>query len=75
MAVDERGEDVMSDEICHRNNGKQERRRRGGRNVQLPDWVMNKIERQQFFFFFPSLSHRYNAVLGHRTCSNKSGGV
>ena len=37
VAVDERGEDVMSDEICRRNNEKQERRRRGGRTVQLPD--------------------------------------
>ena len=46
VAVDERGEDVMSDEICRRCNGKQHRRRRGGRSVQLPDWVMNKIKRQ-----------------------------
>ena len=45
MAVDERGEGVMSDEICRRKNGKQERRRRGGRSVQFPDWVMNKIKR------------------------------
>ena len=45
MEVDERGEDVMSDEICRQNNEKQERRRRGGRSVQLPDWVKNKIER------------------------------
>ena len=45
MAVDERGQDVMSDEICRRCNGKQ-RRRRGGLSVQLPDWVMNKIKRQ-----------------------------
>ena len=43
VAVDERGEDVMSDEICRRCNGKQQRRR-GGRRVQLPDWVMNKIK-------------------------------
>ena len=39
VAVDERGEDAMSDEICRRYNG-------GGRSVQLPDWVMNKIKRQ-----------------------------
>ena len=41
VAVDERGEDVMSDEIRLRCNGKQQRRR-GGRNVQLPDWVVNR---------------------------------
>ena len=46
LAVDERGEDVMFDEIGRRCNGKQQRRRRGGRSVQLPDWVMNKIRRQ-----------------------------
>ena len=40
VAADGRGEDVMSDEICHRCNGKQQRRR-SGRNVQLPDWVVN----------------------------------
>ena len=45
VAVDERGEEVMSDETCRRNNGKQERRR-GSRGVQFPDWVMNKIKRQ-----------------------------
>ena len=45
VAVDERSEDVMSDEICRRCNGKQQSRRRGGRSVQLPDWVMNKIKR------------------------------
>ena len=38
-AVDERGEYVMS-EICRRCNGKQQRRRRGGGSVQLPDWFM-----------------------------------
>ena len=46
VAVDETDEDDMSDEICHRCNGKRRRRRRGGRNVQLPDWVMDKIKRQ-----------------------------
>ena len=46
VAVDEKGEDVKSDEICRRCNEKQQRRRRGGRSVQLPDWVMNKIKRQ-----------------------------
>ena len=45
MAVDETDEDVMSDEICRRCNGKQQRRRRGGRSVHLPDWVISKIER------------------------------
>ena len=40
MTVDERGEDVMSDEICRRCVGKHERRRRGGRSVQLQDWFM-----------------------------------
>ena len=46
VAVDERVEDVMSDEICRRCNGKQQIRRCGGRIVQLADWVMNKIKRQ-----------------------------
>ena len=45
VAVDERGEDVLSDEIRRRCNGTQQRRR-GGRSVQLPDWAMNKIKRQ-----------------------------
>ena len=40
VAVDERDEDVMSDEIYRRYNGKQQRRRRGGRSVQLPNWFM-----------------------------------
>ena len=39
-SVDERGEHVMSDEICRRWNGKQQGRRRGGRSVQLPDSFM-----------------------------------
>ena len=43
VAVDERGEDVMSDEIFHRCNGKQQLRR-GGRNVKLQDWVLNSIK-------------------------------
>ena len=42
VAVGERGEDVVSDKICRRCNGKMERRR-GGRGGQLPDWVINKI--------------------------------
>ena len=33
VAVEERGEDVISDEICRRCNGKQQRRRRGGLSV------------------------------------------
>ena len=37
-----RGEDVMPDEICCRCNEKQQRKRRGGKSVQLPDWVMNE---------------------------------
>ena len=40
VAVDEIGEYVMPDEICGRCNAKQQRRRRGGRSVQLPDWFM-----------------------------------
>ena len=40
VAVDERGEHVMSDEICRRCNGKQQGRRRGGRSVRLPDSFM-----------------------------------
>ena len=35
-----RGEDVLFDESCRRCNGKEERRKRGGRRVQLPDWFM-----------------------------------
>ena len=45
VAVDERGEDEFSEEICRRCNGKRQRRC-GGRSVQLPDWVVNKIKRQ-----------------------------
>ena len=40
VAVDERGEDIMPDEIWRRCNGKQQKRRRGGPSVQLPDWFM-----------------------------------
>ena len=47
MAVGERGDDVMSDEICRLRNRKQGRRRRGDRNVQLPDWVMYKMKKQR----------------------------
>ena len=36
----------MSDGIYRRNDGKQGRRRGGGRSTQLPDWVMNKIKRK-----------------------------
>ena len=36
----------MSDEISRRCNGKQQRRRRGGGRVQLPDWVINEIKRR-----------------------------
>ena len=39
-AVDDRSEDVMSDNIFRRCNGKQQRRRRGGRSVQLSNWFM-----------------------------------
>ena len=44
VAVDERGEHITSDEICRPCNGKQQRRRRGGRKMQLPGWVMNKAK-------------------------------
>ena len=57
VAVDETGEDVMSDEICRRNNGKQ-KRMRGGRSVQLPDWVLNKIKRQHICLLYTSPSPR-----------------
>ena len=40
VAVDERGEHVMSDEICRRCNRTQQGRRCGGRSVQLPDSFM-----------------------------------
>ena len=52
MAVDEIGEDVMSDEIFRRNNGKQQRSRRGGRSVQRLDWLMNKIKGTTLLLFF-----------------------
>ena len=55
VAVDERGEDVMSDDICRRCNGKKQRRR-GGRIVQLPDWFMNKIK-SQHIIAYTWLSH------------------
>ena len=40
VAVYDRGKDVMSDEICRRCDGKQQRRRRVGGSVLLPDWLM-----------------------------------
>ena len=40
LTVDECCEDVMSDEFCRRCHGKQQRKRRGGRSVQLADWFM-----------------------------------
>ena len=40
VTVDERGEDIVSDEICCRCNGKQPGMGRSGRSVQLPDWFM-----------------------------------
>ena len=40
VAVDERGESVMSDEICRRCSGTQQRRRHDGRSVQVPDGFM-----------------------------------
>ena len=48
VVVGERGEHVMSDEICCRCNGKQQGRRRGVRIVQLPD---------SFMVLHPSLRH------------------
>ena len=66
MVVDARGEYVMSDEICHRNNGKQEKRRRGGRSVQLLDWLMNKISRQHI---------HYCSYLGHENEVSFVGGI
>ena len=41
VAVDERGEYVMSDEICRRCNGKQQRRKRGGRILTQLDHTRN----------------------------------
>ena len=35
----------MSDDICPRHSGRQQKRR-DGRSVHLPDWVKNKIKRQ-----------------------------
>ena len=46
VVVDERGEGVLSEEIYRRCNGKQQRIRRGGRNVLLTRWVMNKTKGQ-----------------------------
>ena len=70
MVIDERREDVVSDEIGRRTNGKQ-KRRRGGQSVELRDCVMNKMKREHIIVFL-TLIHRYNAVRGHRTGSNNS---
>ena len=40
VVVYDRGGCVLSDDISRRCNGKQQRRRRGGRSVQPPDWFM-----------------------------------
>ena len=40
VTVVERGDYVMFDEIYRRCSGKRQRRMRGGRSVQLPDWFM-----------------------------------
>ena len=48
MEVDERVEYVMPDDICLRCNEKQQKRRRGGQSVQLPDWVMNHLKAKYF---------------------------
>ena len=61
VAVNERGEDVVSDKICRRCNGTQQRRRRAGRSVQLPDWVMNKIKRQHIIAL--TLGHQNESLL------------
>ena len=55
VAVDERSEHVMSDEICRRCNGKQQGRRRGGRSVQLPD----SFTRYASTLFFETFMHVY----------------
>ena len=60
VAVDEIGEDVMSDEIFRRNNWKQERSRRDGRSVQRLDWLMNKIKDTTLLLFF---SHHLIATM------------
>ena len=56
VADDERSEDVTSHEICRRYNGKQQKRRRDGRGVQLPDWAMNKIKRKHYCSYLGHLS-------------------
>ena len=45
-AVDERGEDVISDNLCCLCSGTQQRRKRGDRSAQLPDSVINKNKKQ-----------------------------
>ena len=40
VVVDERGQPVMSDEICRQCNGQQQGRGPGGRSAQLPDSLM-----------------------------------
>ena len=40
VAVANRGEDVMSDEICRRFNRTHQQRTRSGRSVQVSDWFM-----------------------------------
>ena len=46
VAVDERGEDVKSDEICCRYNGKQEKKETWRPESAAPKLVINKIKRQ-----------------------------
>ena len=57
VAVDKRGEGVTSDEICRRCNGKQQRRRRDSRSVQLPDWFMiiNSTRHIRTYYVRPNL--------------------
>ena len=61
LAVEDRAQHVVSDEISRRCNGIQQRSRRGGRSVQLPDWVMNKIKRQHIIAF--TLGHQNESLL------------
>ena len=71
MAVDERGEYVMSDEICRRCNGKQQRRRRGGRSVQLPDWFMILRSSSRHLCSYTYALRTYNTLVSYKISSPK----
>ena len=70
VAVDERGEYVMSDEICRRCNVKQQGRGGGGRSVQLPDSFMILHSSRHLFTYTYVLSIRTTKYI-HRKKKNQ----